>query len=132
MNNKSNHQQDREKVWVALSDLFLDTDVSLSYDYISRVCADSSFSIQELEDILENEVAPVCAINLLSVAGEWAGFDEEWLFKSITQYKNKRRGYIGRIFKRLYQRNYHGGLQADWSVIEQKIIRRRSISNRDL
>jgi hypothetical protein len=29
------------------------------------------------------EVFPVLHPNLISVAGEWAGFDKEWLFESI-------------------------------------------------
>ncbi|MFT5046153.1 MAG: hypothetical protein ACI8UP_003132 [Porticoccaceae bacterium] len=36
----------------------MDTDVTLSYDYIARVCAESKYSVAELECMLFNEVVP--------------------------------------------------------------------------
>lgn len=80
---------DRKPVWSALSDLFLDTDVTLHYDYIVRTCAASPFTIDELEAILKNEVAPVVLPNLYDIAGEWAGFDEDWLVKAICKQGTK-------------------------------------------
>ena len=73
----------RRPVWQALSDMFLDTDTSLSRDWRVRELAQSSYSLAELEEILINEVYPVCRWNLLSIAGEWAGFDPEWLEEKI-------------------------------------------------
>lgn len=34
---------------------------------------------------LAEEVSPVCSWNLLSIAGEWAGFDLDWLRESILR-----------------------------------------------
>jgi hypothetical protein len=75
----------RRPVWVAMSDLFLDTDVSLFHEHIARVCAESRFTIGQLESIFNDEVAPLVGSNLLSVAGEWAAFDEEWLVSQIEE-----------------------------------------------
>jgi hypothetical protein len=36
-----------------------------------------------LRAILTAEVHPACAANLLSPAGEWAGFDTDWLEQRI-------------------------------------------------
>ncbi len=77
----------RRAVWIAMSDLFLDTDVQLLYAHIARVCAESPFSQDELERIFREEVAPVLEPNLRSVAGEWAGFNEEWLVSAISHRK---------------------------------------------
>jgi hypothetical protein len=74
----------RRAVWIALSNLFLDTDVRLIYANTARVCAASPFSQEELERIFHEEVAPVVEPNLHAVAGEWAGFDEEWLVTAIS------------------------------------------------
>jgi len=84
----------RKPVWLALSDLYLDTDVSLSYQYIARILAESPYSIEELEEILRTEVAPVVAPNLFSVAGEWAGFDEQWLISRILEKGKSRAAYV--------------------------------------
>lgn len=75
----------RKPVWIALAELYLDTDSSLSYEYVVKVCAASKYTTDELEAILRNEVAPAVSGNLLSVAGEWSGFDENWLVKEIRK-----------------------------------------------
>ena len=76
----------RRPVWIAFSDLFLDTDVRIWYPYTALIAAKSPYSIEELNGIFHNEVAPVVSGNLLSIAGEWAGFDNEWLVTSIQTY----------------------------------------------
>lgn len=75
---------ERRDLWIALSDLFLDTDVRLSYPYVARVAAETPYSMDELEAIYRNEVAPIVEDNLLEVAGEWAMFPEEWLVSAIA------------------------------------------------
>lgn len=81
--------EQRQAVWIALSDLFLDTDVTLFYASVAKTCAESPFTLDELYRILMHEVAPVCYPNLLAVVGEWAGFDDVWLVKEIASYEGK-------------------------------------------
>jgi hypothetical protein len=73
----------RRPVWIAMADLFLDTDVRIWYAHMARVLADSPFSLPELRQILDNEVTPALQGNLLDIAGEWAGFDNEWVVGEI-------------------------------------------------
>jgi len=73
----------RKKVWIALSDLFLDTDTTIFHENIITELSASTYSIKELKKIMLFEVYPVCRWNLLSIAGEWAGFDDDWLIKKI-------------------------------------------------
>ena len=75
----------RRPVWEALSTLFLDTDISLLREYRAKLLAESPYEIDEIERILRDEVFPVCSWNMLSIAGEWAGFEPEWLEARITQ-----------------------------------------------
>lgn len=81
----------RMPVWEALSDLFLDTDTSLAREWRVKVLSESPYSINELEDILVNEVYPVCLPNLFCIAGEWAGFDRAWLEGRILENIRKHR-----------------------------------------
>lgn len=77
----------RRPVWKALSDLFLDTELEDSdLIRIARTLAESAYSLEEAETILYCEVYPVCIGNLLCVAGEWDGFDDDWLAKSILKH----------------------------------------------
>jgi hypothetical protein len=75
----------RRPVWEALSDLFLDTDVSLARKWRVEALAKSPYSVEQLQSILVEEVYPVCKYNLFSIAGEWAGFDPEWLERKILR-----------------------------------------------
>lgn len=76
----------RRPVWLALSELFLDTHLSSSdLDRLATELAGSPYSIDELDAILLWEVYPACRGNLISLAGEWAGFDSEWLESRILQ-----------------------------------------------
>ena len=77
--------QHRRPVWEALSDLFLDTDTSLSREWRVEILAASPYSVEELQEILLKEVTPICRWNLVCIAGEWAGFDQEWLEKRILR-----------------------------------------------
>lgn len=80
----------RQPVWEALSDMFLDTDTSLTRRWRVERLAGSPYSIEQLELILVDEVYPVCRSNLLSVAGEWTGFDPEWLRNRIMRRLDSR------------------------------------------
>jgi hypothetical protein len=75
----------RRPVWEALSDLFLDTDVSLARSWRVEALAKSPYSVEQLQSILVEEVYPICKYNLFSIAGEWAGFDPEWLERKILR-----------------------------------------------
>ena len=75
----------RRPVWEALSDLFLDTDNSFTHPGRIAGLVASPYSLDELERILIDEVYPVCGSNLFSIAGEWTGFDPQWLESSILR-----------------------------------------------
>ena len=61
----------------ALSDLFLDTDVTPARAWRAERLAASPYSLAEIEQILIDEVYPVCKYNLSCVAGEWEFFDPD-------------------------------------------------------
>jgi len=119
---KSEQELERRKpVWFALSDLFLDTEISSSYEYIARVCAESGYSLHELKEILDSEVAPVCSANLLSVAGVWTGFDEQWLVTRILENTGNKQSRLRRILQPLKNLWFKGNIDSHWSVVAPKI-----------
>lgn len=81
----------RRPVWIALSELFLDTGVEAALPDIARILAASPYPLEELRRILDDEVAPVLQGNLLTTAGEWVGFDENWLVQQVSTRLGKRR-----------------------------------------
>ncbi|MFN8607095.1 MAG: hypothetical protein U0931_06165 [Vulcanimicrobiota bacterium] len=74
---------ERERLWLALSDLFLDTESRGELPRIAQVALDSGYSWDVVERIYQEEVAPVVGPNLFELAGDWAGFPEDWLFARI-------------------------------------------------
>lgn len=92
---------ERKRAWNLLSDLFLDSDFAEQcYKSIGAQLAKTSFAVSELEYILKYEVAPVVGGNLLSPAGIWDGFDQEWLETEIQKHikENEELPISGSIF----------------------------------
>ena len=87
----------RQPVWLALSEFYLDTELQpADFARIRAVFAQSGYSEQEIRQIDYEEVGPLLYPNLLSVAGEWAGFDEAALLAALAR-RAARRGKISSI-----------------------------------
>ena len=81
--------EDRLKIWRALSDLFLDTEITDgTYLHIAKIIQETEFSASEVETILWHEVYPVLEGNLRSVAGEWVGWPDDWLMEHLSVCNN--------------------------------------------
>lgn len=89
--NESFNIEDRKPIWIALSEFYLDTELQDSdFRHIALTILESPYTLDEVKKINKYEVFPILHVNLLSMAGEWAGFDKEWLLnKIITRLKTK-------------------------------------------
>lgn len=105
----------RVPIWRALSDLYLDTDVSLFYSHIAETLAASPFSLDELRAILIEDVHPALYANLLIVAGEWAGFEDEWLLPRIAETRRRPR------WRRRLTRVFASAVFDDWREVAARI-----------
>ncbi len=122
---RHNVDPDRAKAWDAWSNLFLDSPVDDScINYIAWLLAATPFSIAEIRHILKYEVEPACIGNLFLTAGQWAGFDAEWLVTECAKHQraypypkcaNKRRGIFLSLASLMMN---HTALERD-SVIAQ-------------
>ncbi|MBX3167372.1 MAG: hypothetical protein KF760_08165 [Candidatus Eremiobacteraeota bacterium] len=72
-----------EELWVALSEHFLDTETRHWLPRTAWAGVRSKMSWAGIKATLQHQVAPVVAPNLLDMAGDWAGFPEDWLFTQI-------------------------------------------------
>ena len=82
----------RLRAWSALSELFLDIELSDSnFESIAVRLYQTGYSLVEIERIFWNEVYPILKFNLITVAGEWTFFSDEWLLLNLKiNQKNKR------------------------------------------
>ncbi len=110
----------RIPVWIALSELYLDTDVSVFHDAIADTLAASPYSADDLRDILMDDVHPALHANLMSVAGEWAGFDEAWLIERIEAVGRQPR------WRRRMSRWFARDIDAQWRALEPMILAARN------
>ncbi|HCR75144.1 MAG TPA: hypothetical protein DIW37_01805 [Chryseobacterium sp.] len=79
---------ERKPIWIALSDLYLDTELKQDFHlkYIATTISQSSYTFDEVKKINKYEVFPVLFSNLLQPAGEWFAFDERIIINSIIEW----------------------------------------------
>ncbi|MEZ5584011.1 MAG: hypothetical protein R3F37_15855 [Candidatus Competibacteraceae bacterium] len=78
--------EDRSVVWDYMQNFWMDTDSTVLLPEVGRICAESKYSLDELEAIFWNEVRPAVSFNMAMLpAPEWAGFDVEWLKQRVLK-----------------------------------------------
>ncbi len=90
------------------------------HDRISEVFKASGYSLNELKEIDLYEVFPLLQPNLLSVAGEWAGFNVEWLNEQCEKNYKKRNRALFRLFRRLANKMHYWMRENHWQEIEKR------------
>jgi hypothetical protein len=115
-------EQQREDVWEALSDAFIDNEVH--YEFIARRIA--GIPKTELREIFFNEVAPQCGPNLLAtIPPIWAGFDRESLAKCIREMlQSNRRSLWARFKYRITVALFRRRFRRVWERIESEWARK--------
>lgn len=110
---------------MALADMFRDTELQATdVDYIASTLLAAGFSSAQARAILFDEVAPVFGKNLVSVAGNWTGWSDEFVVREVRAYlaQNQRvrwrrlfslQGLAGAWVKR--------NLKMDWGQIQQRM-----------
>jgi hypothetical protein len=110
----------RKLVWSALSEFYLDTELSKEeISRIAKVFIDSKFSVEELKEINYSEVGPVVITNLYSTAGVWNGFDQEWLYEQITGRIKKKKGVglLAKMFRSFYRKQVDKLCSDYWQAV---------------
>ena len=112
----------RIPIWNSISEFYLDTELQDSdYEAITSTFLNSDLHISELKEIDLYEVFPVLKGNLMSVAGEWNGFDEKWLNESCTKAYLKRKNGFFRWKTKLQNRFLYSIRKDHWTEIENRI-----------
>ncbi|NHF58161.1 hypothetical protein FK220_002330 [Flavobacteriaceae bacterium TP-CH-4] len=112
---------ERKIIWIALSDMYLDTELQeYHFKHIARTIAESNYSFEEVRKIDREEVFPVLYTNLLSVAGVWDGFQEEWLVQAILEKMGKKR-FKDRIITPLVYWKMKGMFRQHWDKVGEEL-----------
>lgn len=116
---KADDDAARIPVWVALSGLYLDTEVERFHDAIAATLAASPFDLDELHAMLMHDVHPVLFTNLMAPVGVWDAFDEAWLVARIRARGGRRR-------RGLAQWCFRGEMQAQWAAVAARVTALRA------
>lgn len=87
-------------VWLALAEHFLDTETRHLLPWTANACVLAGLAPEQVRSLWYEDIAPAVAINLLSPAGEWAGWDRDWLFQRISERRARGRTRWGRWLNR--------------------------------
>lgn len=74
-----------EPVWLAMADHFLDTETRHDIPLTALRCVEAGLTSEQAQRVWQDDVSPAVGMNLWSVAGEWAGWDRDWLVKRIER-----------------------------------------------
>jgi hypothetical protein len=109
--------------WIALADMFRDTELQPSdVNTIARTLVEAGLNSKHAHAVLFDEVAPVFGKNLISVAGNWDGWSDEFVVREVQAYLARRQqrtlrrffsfeGLVGAWIKR--------GLEGDWARVQR-------------
>jgi len=107
----------RREVWVALSDLFLDTQLADSrLREVAEVLVRSEYSWKELDHIFRFEVAPIVGPPPYPGVGEWRGFDPEWVCENARKRLGSP-GLFARLSAMLHLRTWMA--ESDWRRVKR-------------
>ncbi|QLG46141.1 DUF7079 family protein [Costertonia aggregata] len=110
--------EQRKPIWIAISDFYLDTELDdVSFKYIAKKIHESTFTFEEVKQIDRTDVFPVLYGNLLTVAGIWSGFNEEWLVPTIIENLSKQ-NTLSRFFLKIKYRLFRWMYKEYWEKLE--------------
>ena len=112
----------RRPVWRALSEFYLDTELmDADFERIAAVFNQSGLDRDTIKEVDLYEVFPLLQLNLLSVAGVWDGFDEEWLFLHCERLYRKRNEWFHRLKTQFWNKLFYR-MRADyWKHIDIRL-----------
>ncbi len=123
MNELPNDIETRKPVWNALSELYLDTELSTSdFERIAIILKQSGYTLSQLKEIDLLEIFPLLQTNLYSPAGVWDGFDSDWLFLNCKKNYKKRQNWFHKLKCRFWNIFSYSMREDYWNAIESKMV----------
>jgi hypothetical protein len=109
----------------AISELFLDSGLE-EEDFLRLrdILKETKLPMDKLDLIYFEEIAPLLYGNLESIAGEWSGFDPDWLEHEIS--KRSRKNIIWKIswLKKVQMYWVTRTTKNDWQKLRQLLLKR--------
>lgn len=103
-----------------MADHFLDTETRQDITHTALACVEAGLTVEDAHEVWLDEGTPVVGANMLSVAGEWAGWDADWLIAAVRKraLRRTRRGIRRSRFLDRFRLDLNRGV---WRSIERCI-----------
>ncbi|MCR6639654.1 MAG: hypothetical protein NVV82_11905 [Sporocytophaga sp.] len=112
----------RKPVWLALSEFYLDTELTNEdFDRIAVIFQNSGLTLNELKEIDLFEVFTLLQQNLLSITGAWTGFDEDWLLVECEKRYRRRKNILHRLNCKFWNIFFYWMRRNYWEQIEKRM-----------
>jgi hypothetical protein len=114
------NEPSRVEVWMAMADHFLDTETRHTIPLTAMCCLDAGLSVRQAREAWCYEVSPAVGFNLWTVAGQWGGWDRDWLVTSIADIARRSKATAG-IARWMRYRFRVQGLHGVWIAIARSM-----------
>lgn len=104
-----------------MTEHFLDTEMRHLLPFTASVCVSAGLDQAQVRTLWSQDVAPVVGTNLLSPAGEWAGWDRAWLLRRIGERRRRQCTRWGR-WRNRWSRWMQPGNQGDLEALGRFVI----------
>ncbi len=112
----------RKAIWLALSEFYLDIELTEEdFERIAKILKQTDYTLSEIKEIDLYEVFPLLQLNLLSPAGAWAGFDENWLIPSCERLLKKRQNWYHKLKCNFWNKFFYWMRKDYWIAIENRM-----------
>ncbi len=115
----TNEDPARVEVWVDMANHFLDTETRHGIPLTALRCLQAGLSVVEARRVWQYEVSPAVGFNAWDIAGEWAGWDREWLLHRIQKFRQRTLRRRPGVFQWLRYRVRVHFLHSVWVSIER-------------
>ncbi len=116
---------ERKPIWLALSQLYLDTELQgFDFQNIANIINQSPYNLEQVKKIDRLEVFPILYANLIVTAGVWDEFDSDWLIKTIVK-RIKSYSFLKKLMDKIKYRLLASLNKDLWQNIESEYIKIR-------
>lgn len=106
------------EVWAAMADHFLDTETRHDIPLTAMRCIDAGLTVTGARKVWRYEVSRAVGFNVWDVAGEWAGWDREWLVERTDRLRRRWDNFPGTARWLRYRLRVHL-MHGVWVAIER-------------
>jgi hypothetical protein len=120
---------EEKRVCLTLARLFRDAEVTdENVGSMAGSLSDVDLSVATMDHILRNDIFPILYTNIISVAGVWTKFDNDWLLSQVAHNRKFRKGWAASLVDSIAWMLLGGAVTPTWNRVKESLQRKRNES----